>query len=154
MKAQFLTALLTMAAPLALADISLGTTTPTFPKATATPAAEEYVQMANEVMAAVKELTTILEGVKDQASADAAAPQVSNMTMRMIELQKKAEAMPRPGIEVENQVRASMNVADVQETVGAFLNAFIRIGMSNGYGSQALLNALGPMMNAMPGSQE
>lgn len=154
MKAQFLTALLTMAAPLALADISLGTTTPTFPKAAATPAAEEYVQMANEVMAAVKELTTILEGVKDQASADAAAPQVSNMTMRMIELQKKAEAMPRPGIEVENQVRASMNVAEVQQTVSSFLESFIRIGMSNGYGSQALMNALGPVMNAMPGSQE
>lgn len=155
MKTQLLTALLTMAAPLALADISLGSTTPTFPKAAAaTPAAEEYVQMADDVLAAVKELTSILEGVKDQASADAAAPQVSSLTARMIELQKKAEAMPRPGIEVENQVRAGMNVAEVQQTVSSFLESFIRIGMSNGYGSQALLNALGPVMTAMPGSQE
>lgn len=154
MKTQLLTALLTMTAPLALADISLGSTTPTFPKAAATPAAEEYVQMANDVLAAVKELTSILEGVKDQASADAAAPQVSSLTARMIELQKKAEAMPRPGIEVENQVRAGMNVAEVQQTVSSFLESFIRIGMSNGYGSQSLLNALGPVMTAMPGSQE
>lgn len=154
MKTQILTALLTMAAPLALADISLGSTTPTFPKAAATPTAEEYVQMANDVLAAVKELTSILAGVKDQASADAAAPQVSSLTTRMIELQKKAEAMPRPSLEVENQVRAGMNVAEVQQTVSSFLESFIRIGMSNGYGSQALLNALGPVMTAMPGSQE
>lgn len=154
MKALFLTALLTVAAPLALADISLGTSTPAPAATTASPAAAEYVQTANEVLAVVKELTTILDGVKDQASADAAAEQVGSITLRMIELQKKAEAMPRPGAEVEAQVRGSINVAEVQQTVSSFLESFIRIGMNNAYGSQALLNALGPVMNAIPASQE
>lgn len=154
MKAQLLTALLTVAAPLALADISLGTNAPTPAEATESPAAAEYVQTANEVVAVVKELATILDGVKDQASADAAAEKVGSITQRMIELQKKAEAMPRPGAEVEAQVRSSINVAEVQQTVSSFLESFIRIGMNNAYGSQALLNALGPVMNAMPAGQE
>ena len=154
MKALLLTALMTVATPLALADISLGTNAPAPAEATESPAAAEYVQTANEVLAVVKELTTILEGVKDQASADAAAEQVGSITLRMIELQKKAEAMPRPGAEVEAQVRSSINVAEVQQTVSSFLESFIRIGMNNAYGSQALLNALGPVMNAMPAGQE
>lgn len=154
MKALFLTALMTVATPLALADISLGTNAPAPAEATESPAAAEYVQTANEVVAVVKELTTILEGVKDQASADAAAEKVGRITLRMIELQKKAEAMPRPGAEVEAQVRSSINVAEVQQTVSSFLESFIRIGMNNAYGSQALLNALGPVMNAMPAGQE
>lgn len=154
MKAQLLTALLTVAAPLALADISLGTNTPAPAATTESPAVAEYVQTANEVLAVVKELTTILNEVKDQASADAAAEKVGSITLRMIELQKKAEAMPRPGAEVEAQVRSSINVAEVQQTVSSFLESFIRIGMNNAYGSQALLNALGPVMNAMPASHE
>lgn len=154
MKALLLTALMTVATPLALADISLGTNAPAPAEATESPAAAEYVQTANEVLAVVKELTTILEGVKDQASADAAAEQVGSISLRMIELQKKAEAMPRPGAEVEAQVRSSINVAEVQQTVSSFLESFIRIGMNNAYGSQALLNALGPVMNAMPAGQE
>ncbi len=154
MKAQLLTALLTVAAPLALADISLGTNTPAPAATTESPAVAEYVQTANEVLAVVKELTTILNEVKDQASADAAAEKVGSITLRMIELQKKAEAMPRPGAEVEAQVRSSINVVEVQQTVSSFLESFIRIGMNNAYGSQALLNALGPVMNAMPASHE
>ena len=72
----------------------------------------------------------------------------------LLDAQKKAEAMPRPGAEVEAQVRSSINVAEVQQTVCSFLESFIRIGMNNAYGSQALLNALGPVMNSMPAGQE
>lgn len=154
MKAQILTAVLTIAAPLALADISLGSSTPAQAGIASTPAAEEYVQTAKDVMSVVKELSAVLDGVTDTASADAAAPQVSSITARMIELQKKSEAMPRPGAEVESLVRSSMNLAEVQQVVNSFMNSFIRIGMNNAYGSEALMNALGPVMNAMPGSQE
>lgn len=154
MKVQFLTAMFIMATPLAMADISLGTGTPTPASTTATPAASEYMQTANEVLAVVKELARILDGVQDQASADAAAEQVSSITARMIELQGKAESMPRPTAEIENMVRSSMNLAEVQQIVKSFMESFIRIGMNGAYGSQALLNALGPVMNAMPASQE
>lgn len=150
MKALILTTLLTSS--LALADISLGSASPAAPAPAETPAAE-YIQSVNEVMSTLKELTGVLEGVTDQASADAAAPQVAVIAPRLIELQKKSESMPRPTPEVENQVRASINVQEVQQIVTSFLSSFIRIGMSNAYGSQALLNTLGPVMNCMPGTR-
>lgn len=152
MKAQFLTAICIVAAPMAMADISLGANSPA--AVAAAPSATEYVKTAHDVLSVVKELTVILEGVKDQASADAAAAQVGSITARMVELQKKAEAMPRPSAEVESLVRNGINVAEVQQVVSSFMNSFIRIGMNGAYGSQALLNALGPVVNAMPGSQE
>ena len=147
MKALIFTTLLTSS--LALADISLGSTSPAMP-APAEATAAEYIQSVNEVMSTLKELTGVLEGVTDQASADAAAPQVAVIAPRLIELQKKSEAMPRPTQEVESQVRASINVQEVQQIVSSFLTSFIRIGMSNAYGSQSLLNTLGPVMNCMP----
>ncbi len=147
MKALILTTLLTSS--LALADISLGSTSPATP-APAEATAAEYIQSVNEVMSTLKELTGVLEGVTDQASADAAAPQVAVIAPRLIELQKKSESMPRPTPEVESQVRASINVQEVQQIVSSFLTSFIRIGMSNAYGSQSLLNTLGPVMNCMP----
>lgn len=150
MKALIFTTLLTSS--LALADISLGSTSPATP-APAEATAAEYIQSVNEVMSTLKELTGVLEGVTDQASADAAAPQVAVIAPRLIELQKKSEAMPRPTPEVENQVRASINVQEVQQIVSSFLTSFIRIGMSNAYGSQSLLNTLGPVMNCMPDSK-
>lgn len=152
MKAQFLTAICIVAAPMAMADISLGANAPA--AVAAVPSATEYVKTAHDVLSVVKELTVILEGVKDQASADAAAAQVGSITARMVELQKKSEAMPRPSAEVESMVRNGINVAEVQQVVSSFMNSFIRIGMNGAYGSQALLNALGPVVNAMPGSQE
>lgn len=155
MKAIFYTALI-ISAPLALADINLGS--PAAPEVKAERAAEndaqQYLDMAHEVMQAVKELTALLQNVQDQASADAAAAQINSVTTRMIELQQKAEAMPTPSAAVELQVRNSMNLAEVQKTAGDFINSFIRIGMNNAYGSQALINALGPVVNAMPGIQE
>lgn len=152
MKAQFLTVLYIVAAPMAMADISLGTTAPA--AVAAVPSSTEYTKAANDVLSVVKELTSILEGVKDQASADAAAAQVSSITARMVELQKKAESMPRPSAEIESMVRNGINVAEVQQVVSSFMDSFIRIGVNGAYGSQALLNALGPVVNAMPGSQE
>lgn len=152
MKAQFLTVLYIVAAPMAMADISLGTTAPA--AVAAVPSSTEYTKAANDVLSVVKELTSILEGVKEQASADAAAAQVSSITARMVELQKKAESMPRPSAEIESMVRNGINVAEVQQVVSSFMDSFIRIGVNGAYGSQALLNALGPVVNAMPGSQE
>lgn len=150
---QHLIILLTALTPLASADISLGSAPA--PQAPAISAeAEPYVSMAQEVLGVVKELTGILETVTDTASADAAAAQVENITGRMLSLQAQAEAMPRPQAAIEQQVRSSINVQEVQQIVSSFMNSFIRIGMNNGYGSQALLNALGPVLNAMPGKDE
>lgn len=153
MRALLYTALMACT-PLAMADISMGS-------AAAAPAAKtesidnsQYVKTANEVFAAVRELTSVLKGIKDQASADTAAPQVSSFTNRLIELQKNAESMPRPDAEVEQLVRNNMNMVEVQQTVKDFMEAFINIGMNNAYGSHALMDALEPVVNTIPGGQE
>ncbi len=152
-----LTTALALSIPAVQADISMGSGVPISipaeqPKAPQD--AEEYLSIAKEVLEIVKELTGVLAGVKDTASADAAAPQITPLTTKLISLQKKSEAMPRPGSEVEQLVRANINVQEVQQVVGSFLESFIRIGTNNGYGSEALLNALSPVLNAMPGREE
>ena len=96
----------------------------------------------------------MLESITDQASADAAAPQLSSTTARLLELQRKTEEMPRPTNEVEQLVRSNTNIQEVQQLVGDFLNACIRIAINNAYGSQGLMDALGPIMNCAPGMQD
>lgn len=143
-----------LAAPMVLADISLGGT-PLQPSSQSAGAdAQEYITMAREVLNCVNELTGILTGVSNKETADAAAPKVDGITTRLLTLQAKSEGMPMPTPEVEMQVRSSMNVQEVQKTVSDFLGAVIKLGMSNAYGSDALMNALGPIMNAMPGQAE
>lgn len=144
MKALLLTSIIALS-PLAVADITTGSPAP---------AAQEYTQLAQEVVAVVTRLTDVLESVKDKASADAAAPQISSITTRMLELQRQAENMPSPGNEVEQLVRSNMDLQHVQQVVARFLNAFIQLAMNNAYGSEALLNALGPVMSSMPSIQE
>lgn len=152
---RYLFTTLVLATPLAVADISLGT--PTTPASAATASSAEarpYVDMAQEVLNAVRELTSVLETVHDTASADAAADQVQNITGNMLKLQTRAEAMPRPSAAIEQVVRGSINVQEAQQIAASFMNSFIRIGMNNAYGSQALLDSLGPVLNAMPGNAE
>lgn len=146
MRTLILTALFALA-PLTLADISYGSQAPA-------PAAEEYARLANDVISVIKDLTQVLESVRDQASADAAAPQIRSTTGRLLELQRKTEDMPRPTNEVEQLVRSSINLPEVQHIVNRFLVTFIQIAMNNAYGSQALLDSLGPVMNSIPSLQE
>ena len=151
MKRLLFTALVA-ASPLAMADISLGTAAPANAAAPAiSTEAQTYIDMAQEVIAAVRNLTTVLETVQDTASADAAAAQIRALTASMQELQARAEAMPRPSAAVEQQVRSCINVQEIQQLASSFMSSFIRIGMNNAYGSQALLDSLGPVMNTMPG---
>lgn len=143
-----------LAAPLAMADISLGGAQQPEAGQTASVDAAEYVSMAKEVIASLNELTATLMGVHDKVSADAAAAKVNEQATRMVALQAKSESLPLPTPEVEMQVRSSINVQEVQKTVHEFLSAIIKLGMSNAYGSEELLNALGPIMNAIPGQTE
>lgn len=144
MKALLLTTMIALS-PLAVADITTGSPAP---------ATQEYTQLAQEVVAVVTKLTDVLESVKDKASADAAAPQIQSITTRMLELQHQAENMPRPSNEVEQLVRSNIDIQHVQQVVARFLNAFIELAMNSAYGSDALLNALGPVMSSMPVIQE
>ena len=146
MKSLILTTLFALT-PLTLADISYGSPAPA-------PAAKEYAQLANDVISTIKEMTQVLESITDQASADAAAPQLSSTTARLLELQRKTEEMPRPTNEVEQLVRSNTNIQEIQQLVGDFLNACIRIAINNAYGSQGLMDALGPIMNCAPGMQD
>ncbi len=156
MKAILFTTLLTT--PLVQADISLGNGTPVVPAADAAAPvsqnAQAYIDINREIIALFKALADALSGVTDQASADAAAPKIQELTTRMEALQSRTDTLPPPNAATEQQVKAEVNVQEVQQLVSAFLQSFIRIGMNNGYNSQPLLDALAPVMNALPGQME
>lgn len=137
-----------------LADISLpGGSSSNIPASTVQEA-EPYIQLGKDIIQAVKELTEILNGVKDTATADAAAPAVHKLTLRMRELQAQAEAMPATDAGVEALVSRSLNVAEAQNTISSFMQVIIRISMANAYNSEALITALEPLMGAMPQAEQ
>lgn len=147
--------LIATAMPLAMGDITLGTGSGHPASESMAPSTEEYTRLAQEVLSVTKELTAVLASVKDTASADAAAVQVQELTPRLHALQAKSESMPRPGAAVEAAVRSGMNIQEVQQIAHDFVNALIQIGMNNAYGSQALLDAMHPLLeNAIPGNEE
>lgn len=147
--------LLATAMPLVMADITLGTGGGIPATESIAPGTGEYTRLAQDVLAVTRELTAVLASVKDTASADAAAAQVKALTPRLHALQAKSESMPRPGAAIEAVVRSEINIQEVQQIAHDFVNALIQIDMNNAYGSQALLDAMRPLLeNAIPGSEE
>lgn len=137
----------------ATADISVPDSTGTDIPASTAQEAAPYIQLGKDIMQAVKELTDTLNTVNDTASADAAAPAVSQLTHSMRELQAKAESMPATDAGVETYVSQALNVPEAQSIISHFVQAIIRISMANAYNSEALVNALEPLMGALPQPQ-
>ncbi len=155
MKKASYTILLAAAMPLAMGDITLGTGGGIPATESIAPSTGEYTRLAQDVLAVTRELTAVLASVQDTGSADAAAVRVKELTPRLHALQAKSESMPRPGAAVEAAVRSEINIQEVQQIAHNFVNALIQIGMNNAYGSQALMDAMQPLLeNAIPGNEE
>lgn len=153
MKNYLLTAAIA-AMPLAMADISMGTGSAPEPPEVPSAELQEQIDLAKAVIQSFKDLTTTLNGITDQASADAAAAQVSSQIQRMQELQRKAESAPQPTASIEAQMQQHINVQEVRQTVNTFMEAIIRLGMNSAYGSEALMQALSPLMNPLTSQSE
>lgn len=110
------------------------------------PRTSAYVAAAlanqSQWLAAIREATALLEGIKDTAGADAAVPALQALAERMRQLQRESAGFTAPSAEDEAAFKATMNAAEVKRTVAAFMEALETVVQADCYHSAALLAEL------------
>lgn len=141
--------ILLTAAVLALAPAFAQETAPTAPAAPAEAAAPAdaatFETAARNLMNCIKELNDALQGVKDTASADAAAPKVKELVAKMDAVSAENEKLGEPTPEIQAQVEKAIG-AEFEQTMKALGETMRPIAMNGFYDSQALMEALAPVL--------
>lgn len=107
---------------------------------------QDYLQIGQETVALLNELTNVLEEVKNKESADGAVVRVQEISAKMQELRTRAEALPLPDNEAETEMRAKMNNGEVRSAIRRFMVAMLDLAQTEAYGSEELINALTRMV--------
>lgn len=107
---------------------------------------QDYLQIGQETVALLNELTGVLETVKDKESADAAVSRVQEIASKMQELRSRAEALPAPDNEDEAALREKLNNGEVRSAIHRFMVAMLDLAQTDAYGSEELINALTRMV--------
>lgn len=113
---------------------------------------QEAETLLKDMMSTLSDLTAAMEGVTDKATADAAAPKVAEIAANLQALQSKAEKMGEPSPEVQKEIMEQYS-KQLEETVGKFLQASMKVGMANFYGSESLTKVF-QAMNAGSGNDD
>lgn len=127
------------------------------PAAKLTPAAktgatkEEAETLLKEMMTSLGDLSKVLETVTDKASADAAASKVVELSAKIKDLQLRSEKMGEPSPEVQQALLGQYS-KQLDDTLGKFMPASMKVGMANFYGSESLTKAFQNMNAAMSGA--
>lgn len=108
---------------------------------------EAYLQIGRDTVALIKELTAVVNTVKDRESADAAVPKVEEISAELQKLRERAEALPAPDSEHEAFFRDKINSAEVRAAVQNFMFAMLNLAQTDAYGSEDLINALTRMVS-------
>ena len=141
--------ILLTAAVFALAPAIAQETAPAVPAATAEAAvpadAATFEAAARNLMNCIKELNDALQGVKDTASADAAAPKVKELVAKMDAVSAENEKLGEPTPEIQAQVEKAIG-AEFEQTMKALGETMRPIAMNGFYDSQALMEALAPVL--------
>ncbi len=106
----------------------------------------DYLNIGQETVALLNELTDTLETVKDKESADAAVSRVQEISAKMQTLRTRAEALPAPDNEDEAELRTKMNNGEVRSAIRRFMLAMLNLAQTDAYGSEELINALTRMV--------
>lgn len=114
---------------------------------------KEAEVLMTEMLTTLDDLSTALEGVTDKASADAAAPKVAELGANVQALQVKSEQMGEPTPELQQEILKRYS-KPLEESVGKFLQASMKVGMANFYGSEALSKAFESLGSTMSGDDE
>lgn len=118
---------------------------------------EQAIAMTENVFSVMKELTATLKQVKDKGTADASAPKVKELVSRLAEAQAKATEAGEPSKEVLDAVQAHFQGKEdetaqlMQEFVGAMFPLMLGNGETPFFGSEALQNAMAPLMEQNAG---
>lgn len=138
--------ILLAAAVLALAPAIAQETAPAATAEAAAPAdAATFEAAARNLMNCIKELNAALQGVKDTASADAAAPKVKELVAKMDAVSAENEKLGEPTPEIQAQVEKAIG-AEFEQTMKALGETMRPIAMNGFYDSQALMEALAPVL--------
>lgn len=79
---------------------------------------DAYLELALGLYESCKSLGLILEQVHNMPSADAAAPEVANLTDRILALMRSESMLPPPSLEIQQYVQertSALNTAEVSE---------------------------------------
>lgn len=115
------------------------------------PAAQEppAQQLAEAILEGYKDLTTVLKGVQDKASADAAAPQAAQVIAGILPLYDEAEETEGMADVVGVQIAQTQEISDLADLLETLLQTEPPL-----YGSEALSNVLAQIVTVEDAPEE
>jgi hypothetical protein len=105
---------------------------------------DTHDSITREMLAQITELNKILDGVKDEASAKAAAPRVERTATKLKEIQDRSTKLGQPS-EAEMKAMKAKYEKQMEEQAGKLIGNVMRIGMN-----PDLSKHLEPAMNKIP----
>ncbi len=145
MKTFFITAALAASCALAQTTTPAAPVTPATPTtpaassdpATLSPEAQKLVPFIDEMAADLESANDLLETVKDKASADAAAPKLIQIFDKLKQNDEKMEALAGNNEAIRKELEP-LAKQKLEAPLMRFVQVLMKIGMSNGYESEAL----------------
>lgn len=111
----------------------------------------KYQAPLRETISCMTQLMETLKGVNSKESADAAAPKVKEILANMEKLQAQAEGLATAPAEIQQKLQAEFE-PQIQGVIGSMGAVFIPLLTNQCYGSQALMDAMMPLLSA-PGPE-
>lgn len=105
--------------------------------ATLSPEAQKLVPFIDEMAADLESVSDLLETVNDKASADAAAPKLTQLFDKLKQDNDKMEALAGNNEAIQKELEP-LAKQKLEAPLMRFMQSLMKIGMSNGYESEAL----------------
>lgn len=119
---------------------------PAAPTAEATTPEAQHAAFVKDIIANVNKLTETLKGITDTATADAAAPKVTELVARNKELMQASKNLPQLAPDAAAAQRA-LFAAQAKPAMAELRTAMAAVLDKECYGSEALLQALAPFVH-------
>ena len=119
---------------------------PEAPAAEAATPEAQHAAFVKELIGNVNDLTKTLQGVTDTASADAAAPTVAQLVARNKQLMQASKDLPQLAPDAAAAQRA-LFASQAKPAMAELRAALTAVVTKECYGSDALLQALAPMIH-------
>lgn len=116
------------------------------PTAEATTPEAQHAAFVKDLIANVNKLTETLKGITDTATADAAAPKVTELVARNKELMQASKNLPQLAPDAAAAQRA-LFAAQAKPAMAELRTAMATVLDKECYGSEALLQALAPFVH-------
>ncbi len=92
---------------------------------------DKYDRAAREMIDCMKDMNSVLDGVKDKESAEAAKPKMEKIAKRMEALGKRAKEMDKPPKEREDELKKKYD-KEMKEVMGNMMKNMTRLATIEG----------------------